>query len=104
MVADIRAAFAAAALLGLAGNAAAQQLIGPVPTTMYIPPPANGVWLPAAINMHPSYFYPPVSYYPVQNRWIGPSQATAYIVAPARVSFGPFGRTFVSTPYWKAGF
>jgi hypothetical protein len=88
-----------------AAAAPAQDFAGGYPVVPnYLPPPQEGVWLPAMHRLHPSYFMPPVSYYPVQNRWVGPAHATAYIVAPARVSFGPFGRTYVRTPYWRAGF
>ena len=102
MVKFVQGAVAAAAFLMAADAAHAQVAAVPPMVSAYTVPP-HGVYLPPTMRMTwPNY--PPVSYYPIPNQWVAYAAPSAMIVAPARVSFGPFGGTYVRTPYYRVRF
>ena len=102
MTKAFRAAFAAAALLLGAESAQAQYAVSAPIVSMSVPPP-HGIYLPPTVRTGNPYFAG-VSYYPIPTPWIGHAAPSAMIYAPARVTFGAFGRTYVRTPYYRVGF
>jgi hypothetical protein len=105
MAFSFRAALAGAAFFAAAaGSAEAQYAAGyPYPVaSMYVPPP-HGIFLPPSVRVDNPHWVPS-TYYPIPNRWIGYADPSTMIVAPARVSYGVFGRTYVRTPYYRVGF
>ena len=110
MASTFRTALTAAALLLAAGSAEAQYPPNrpyrpgyPFPVaSMHVPPP-YGLSMPATVYVDNPHLAP-TTYYPITNPWIGYAEPSTMIVAPARVSYGAFGRTFVRTPYYRVGF
>ena len=110
MASTFRAAFAAAAALIVVGSAEAQYRPNypyppgyPYPVaSMHVPPPYD-YRMPATVYVdHPRLA--PTTYYPIPNPWVGYADPSSMIVAPARVSYGAFGKTYVRTPYYRVGF
>ena len=103
---------AIALLAGLASliapNAAsAQYTIVPVGSpqivSMYAPPPAVGIYLPPTV-VATQYPIAPTTFYPIPTPYVSAYSPAATIVAPARVTYGVFGRTYVRTPFYRVRF
>ncbi|HVJ83580.1 MAG TPA: hypothetical protein VNC50_21115 [Planctomycetia bacterium] len=97
----LAAVIAGAGLVLSASPAAAQiPVYAPPVVSYYAPPPAQGVYLPAAVPVT-NYYIPPTSYYPIANPWVSYYAPSAAIVAPATVHYGLFGRANVRTPFYR---
>ena len=105
----IRAIFVAALVVGLSlfcsASASAQVPMNAPPiVSTFDPPPAYGVYLPGSVRVTNFYYATPVTYYPIPSSTVSYFHPSAALVAPTRVHYGLFGRTYVRSPLFRLSF